>query len=284
MDERDKSDSAARLMLMATKRGIIGRKRHEDASSMREARPRLLEDGDWIRRMLNDVVQQNKIEFVARSIDFQDVPRQKTESGIWFKGSSPNACLVRVKPYPTADACYLAQALQHAALVAPEVAHGQAGERDMRVKPRNKDISGDRVLVVKVGESVREKLCAEEILERSHWERPIPFPGKSRGPARVRKSRHHDRQALELSARMSGLGGEDWCLPRKRRFRKPDPPCAPARGARAVAGAAPTRNRSGDLARDASASRSNKKGRRERTKAAHCKHYPNSARPALAFE
>jgi hypothetical protein len=119
-------------------------------------------------------------------------------------------------------------------LVAPEVAHGQAGERDMRVKPRNKDISGDRVLVVKVGESVREKLCTEEILERSHWQRPIPFPGKSRRPARVRESRHHDRRALELSARMSGRVGDDGGLPRKRRFRKPDPTWPPARAGRAV--------------------------------------------------
>src|SRR6266516_7938811 len=124
-------------MLMAAKRGIVGRKRNEDASSMREAGPCLLEDGDWITRMLNDVAQQNEIEFIPRSIDLQDVPRQKTESGILFKGTSPNAGLVHVKPYSTGDACYLAQALQHAALVTPEVADGRAGERDMRVKPRN---------------------------------------------------------------------------------------------------------------------------------------------------
>jgi hypothetical protein len=234
MNEGDKADTAARLMLVATKRGIIGRKRDEDASSMREAGPRLLEDCDWITRMLNDVVKQNKIEFIARRIDFQDVRLQKTESRIWFKGTSANARLVRIKPYPAADACYLAQALQHAALVAPEVAHGQPGERDMRVKPRNKSISGDRVLVVKVGESVREKLCAEKILERGHWQRPIPFPGKSRRPARVRESRHHDRRALELSARTSGPAGENRRLPKIRRFRKPDPTCPPTRAGQAV--------------------------------------------------
>jgi hypothetical protein len=196
VDEGDKSDTAARFMLMATKRRIIGRKRHEDASSMREAGPCLLEDGDWITCMLNNVAQQNKIKFIARSIDFQDVARQKTESGLWFKGTSPNARLVHVKPYPTADACNLAQAVQHAALVTPEVADGQAGERDMRGKPRNKDVLSDRVLVVKVGEPVREKLCPEEILERSHWERPIPIPGGSRARA--------------ASERVGTMIGEGW--------------------------------------------------------------------------
>jgi hypothetical protein len=95
---------------------------------MREAGPCLLEDGNWIPRMLNDVAQQNEIEFIVRSVYLQDVRQHKAEAGIWFEGASPNAGLVHVKPYPAADACYFAQALQDAALVTPEVADGQAGE------------------------------------------------------------------------------------------------------------------------------------------------------------
>jgi hypothetical protein len=155
-------------MLMATEGGIIWRKRNEDAASLLEADPCLLKNGDWIPRMLKNVSQQNKIEFIRRGIDVQDVPRHKEKLGIWFEGTLPNAGLIHVKPYPAADACYLAQALQHAALVTPEVAHGQAGERQMRIKPRNEDISSDRVLVIKIGEPVREKFSPEEILERSH--------------------------------------------------------------------------------------------------------------------
>jgi hypothetical protein len=168
MNEGDESDTAAGLLLVATKGGIVGRKRNEDASSMRKASPCLLENGGWIRRMLDNVVQQNEIEFVMRSIDFQDVPRHEVELRIWLEGASPNAVLVRVKSYPATDARYLAQALQHAALVTPEVADGRAGERDTGLKPRNEDISSERALIVKVGEPVGKKLCLEEILERSH--------------------------------------------------------------------------------------------------------------------
>jgi len=182
MDEGDKSDTVASLMLMPTKGGIIGRKRNEDASSMRKTRPCLFENGDWIPRMLNNVAQQNEIEFVTRSIDFQDIPRHKTERGVWFEGASPNAVLVHVKSYPAADACYLAQGLQHAAFVTPEVADGHAGERDTRIKPRNDDVSSDQVLVVKIGEPVWEKFCPEEILERSHGELSIHFPGPKESP------------------------------------------------------------------------------------------------------
>lgn len=118
--------------------------------------------------MLKNVAQQNEIEFIVRSVYLGDVPQHETEAGIWFEGTSPNAGLVHVKPYPAADACYFAQALQDAALVTPEIADGQAGERDVRVEPRNEDISSDRVLVVKVREPVRQKLCSEEIPERTH--------------------------------------------------------------------------------------------------------------------
>jgi hypothetical protein len=118
--------------------------------------------------MLNNVMQQNKIESKLRSVNVQDVPGHKTEARIRFEGTSPNAVLVRVKPYPAPDACYFAQALQDATLVTPEVADCQAGERNMRVEPRNENISSDRVLVVKVREPVRQKLCSEEILERTH--------------------------------------------------------------------------------------------------------------------
>jgi hypothetical protein len=149
---------------------------------MRETCPRFLEDGDRILRMLNNVAQQNKIESVVRSVNFQDVPRHKTEVGIRFEGTSPNAGLVHVKPYPAADACYFAQPLQNAALVTPEVADGQAGEREMWIKPRNEDIPSDRILVVEIGESVREKVSTEEVLEGSHEERPIDFPGTVGGP------------------------------------------------------------------------------------------------------
>ena len=168
MDERNKSDTAARLMLMATEGGIIRRKRNEDAASTREAGPCLLKDGHWILSMFENVSQQNQIESITRGVDVQDVRRHKTELGIRFEGTLPNAGLVHVKPYPAANACYLAQALQHAALVTSEVAHGHAGERQMRIKPRNEDISGDRVLVVKIGKPVREKLSPEEVLKRSH--------------------------------------------------------------------------------------------------------------------
>ena len=166
MDEGNKSDTVAGFMLMATEG--IRRKRNEDAASLREAGPCLLKDGDWIPRMLKNVSQQDKIESITRGIDVQDVPRHKTELGIWLEGTLPNAGLVHDEPYPAVDPCYLAQTLQHAALVTPEVAHGQAGERQMRIKPRNEDISSDRVLVIKIGEPVREKFSPEEILERSH--------------------------------------------------------------------------------------------------------------------
>jgi hypothetical protein len=114
--------------------------------------------------MLNNVAQQNKIESIVRSVNFQDVPPHKTEAGIRFEGTSPNAGFVHVKLYPAADAFYFAQALQGTALVTPEVADGQTGKRDMRVEPRNENISRDRVLVVKVGEPVRQKLCSKKSL------------------------------------------------------------------------------------------------------------------------
>jgi hypothetical protein len=52
----------------------------------------------------------------------------------------------------------------------------------MRVEPRNENVSSDRVLVVKVREAVRENVSTEEVLEGSHEERPIDFPGTIDGP------------------------------------------------------------------------------------------------------
>ena len=206
MDEGDKSDSVSGLMLMPTKGGVIGWKRNEDLSSIPKTRLCLFENGDWVRRMLNNVAQENKIEFVLRRIDFQDIPQHKTELGVLFEGASPNAVLVYIKSNPAADACDLAHGLQHAAFVTPEVAHGQAGERDMRIKPRNDDISSDRVLVVKIREPLWEKLSPEEVRERSHGQRPAYFPrpegspGQPKQPALLISKRRQQAPVLRSEA------------------------------------------------------------------------------------